>query len=366
MDSKITRRNFIKKTGAAGVGLTVLSSTGAVFGANTKRPHLQRPIIINSHGSVRRNSLGEKGNRSAWSILDSGGSALDAVEKCTNTIELDPNDHSVGYGGLPNAEGIVELDSTVFDGKTYNYGAVGGLRNIVHPSSVARLVMERTDHIMLCAEGALKFAKMHGYKEQNLLTDAARQIWLEWKENLSENDDYFPAKKKGGGGQEEDIPEEELDRGRIHGTVNVIAVDKAGDVAGITSTSGMAWKVPGRLGDSPIIGAGLYGDNIVGGAGATGRGEEVIKTAGSFLLIEFMRNGMSAQKACEAVCQRIIDNYKAIGVNEINFNDKFVALSKEGEIGCSQVRGNRGNPPRVAYMFDGEASTYEGTSIIEV
>ncbi|MCP4726469.1 MAG: N(4)-(beta-N-acetylglucosaminyl)-L-asparaginase, partial [bacterium] len=363
MNSNFTRRGFIK-TGAAGVGLTILSNTGVVFGENTKRPFRQRPILINSHGSNARDSLGERGNRSAWSILDGGGTALDAVEKCTNTIESDPDDSSVGYGGTPNEEGVVQLDSTIFDGKAYNYGAVGCLENIMHPSSVARLVMERTDHIMLVDKGALAFAKMHGFKEENLLTEKSRKRWLAWKENLSDTDDYLPPKETGGDNNDADEEqreyESELWKGRITGTVNVIAVDKTGNISGITSTSGLAWKIPGRLGDSPIIGAGLYGDNAIGGAGATGRGEEVIKTCGSFLLVEFMRNGMSPQQACEAVCQRIIDNYNG----RVNFNDKFVALNKEGELGCAQIRGNR--TPKMACMSDEGHFIFEGKTMIEV
>ncbi|MFC1564177.1 N(4)-(beta-N-acetylglucosaminyl)-L-asparaginase, partial [candidate division KSB1 bacterium] len=345
---------------------TILSNTGVASGKNTKRPYRQRPIIINSHGREERDSLGEQGNRSAWSILDEGGTALDAVEKCTNTIEVDPDDSSVGYGGLPNENGVVQLDATIFDGKTYNYGAVGCLENIKNPSSVARLVMERTDHIMLVDKGALEFAKMHGFKEENLLTEKSRQRWLSWKENLSDQDDWFPPKEEKEGddnkSEEDRQYEEDLWKGRITGTVNVIAVDKTGNIAGITSTSGLAWKIPGRLGDSPIIGAGLYGDNAIGGAGATGRGEEVIKTCGSFLLVEFMRNGMSPQQACEAVCQRIIDNYNG----RVDFSDKFVALNKEGELGCAQIRGNVGSAPKMACMTEGNHFIYEGKTMIEV
>ncbi|MFC1513443.1 isoaspartyl peptidase/L-asparaginase, partial [candidate division KSB1 bacterium] len=148
--------------------------------------------------------------------------------------------------------------------------------------------------------------------------------------------------------------------GRIHGTVNVLSVDSAGDIAGITTTSGLAWKIPGRLGDSPIIGAGLYVDNEVGAAGATGRGEEVIKVCGSFLLVEFMRQGMSPQEACEAVCQRIIDNYDG----NVDFNDKFVALNKDGELGCANVRGREDAPPTLVYMEDGVNKLYIGKNVL--
>ncbi len=357
----LTRRGFLKAGSAAGIGLSFFSNIGAAYGKNTKRKAVDRPIILNSHG--RRFDLGSSGNADGWEILKDGGDCLDAVEKCANTIEVDPEDTSVGYGGLPNEEGVVQLDAQISDGKTYNFGAVGCLENIKTPSSIARLVMERTDHIFIVGQGALRFAKLHGYKEENLLTEKARLRWLEWKENLSDRDDWFPPKDKGeDAGMAADYNEDDYWNGRIHGTVNVLSVDTRGDVAGITTTSGLAWKIPGRVGDSPIIGAGLYVDNAVGAAGATGRGEEVIKTCGSFLLIEFMRQGMSPQKACEAVCQRIIDNYGGV----VDFNDKFVALSKDGEIGCSQIRGRAERPPTLAYCVEGEHKLYTGTNVLTI
>ncbi len=361
MKKKITRRTFLKASGTAGAGLTVLTGTGAVYGNHTKRAVRVRPILMNSHGSMRRGNLGDQGNNSAWPVLREGGAALDAVEKCANTIEVDPDDTSVGYGGLPNEDGVVQLDAQIADGKTYNFGSVGALENIKTPSSVARLVMERTDHIMLVGKGALRFAKLHGFEEENLLTEKARKAWLNWKENLSDTDDWFPPEKKKNDNSSL-LPDEEMytPDGRVHGTVNVIAVDTNGDVAGITTTSGLSYKLSGRLGDSPIIGAGLYVDNRFGGAGATGRGEEVIKTCASFMVVEFMRNGMGPQEACEAMCRRIIDNYGGT----VDFNDKFVALSKEGELGCASIRGSKGSEPHIAYIEDGENKTYTGTFIL--
>jgi len=350
MINKISRRKFFKQSAGLSMGASFISKFPNII---TKKGinRFEGPIIINSHGG--RASLGIKGNEIGWGILSSGGTALDAIEKTTNFIEVDPNDSSVGYGGLPNYEGIVELDASIIDGKTYNMGAVASLRNIKTPSSVARLVMERTDHIFLVAEGALKFAKMHGFKEEDLLTERSRQRWLVWRENLSKTDDYLapPVRK-------------EEDEDRATGTINVLSIDSNGDVAGITSTSGLAFKIPGRVGDSPIIGAGLYVDNKVGAAGATGRGEEVIKVCGSFLLIEFMRNGMSAQEACEAVCKRIIGNYG--GPQNVNFSDKFTAISKNGDLGCASIRGRKNNPPSIAVRDAKGERLYEGTVIIEV
>ena len=184
--------------------------------------------------------------------------------------------------------------------------------------------MERTDHIHLVGKGAQEFAIMHGFKIENLLTEKTRKIWVRWRENLSDKDDYFPPKD-----------ETKLDK-RTTGTINVLGVDSNGDIAGITTTSGLAWKIPGRVGDSPIIGAGLYLDNEVGAVGATGRGEEMIRSCGSFLGVELMRNGLSPQEACEEVCKRIIDING--GISKVDFNDKIVALGKNGEVGCASIR----------------------------
>jgi N4-(beta-N-acetylglucosaminyl)-L-asparaginase len=230
----------------------------------------------------------------AWATLQETESILDAVEIGSNVCELDPTDTSVGYGGLPNERGVVALDASIMYGPTYKCGSVAGLENIKKACSVARLVMERTDHAMLVGAGALEFAKAHGFPEENLLTEESRITWLKWKENLSKDDDWLP-------------PSDGIyhKKDRKGGTINVMGIGMKGDVAGITTTSGLFGKIPGRIGDSPIIGAGLYVDNEVGAAGATGRGEELIRTCGSFLLVEKMRAGMSPQQACEAVIERI-------------------------------------------------------------
>jgi N4-(beta-N-acetylglucosaminyl)-L-asparaginase len=249
-------------------------------------------------------------------------------------VELDPADTSVGYGGLPNEEGVVQLDASVMSGKLRKSGAVGALERIKTPSAVARVVMERSDHVMLVGEGALRFARAHGFQEEDLLTEESRLRWLRWKENLSPDDDWLP-------------PADGIYRdraGRPSGTINVLAVDGAGDVAGCTSTSGLAYKIPGRLGDSPIAGAGLYVDNEVGAAGATGRGEEVIKTCGSFLVVEAMRRGLSPVEACREALQRIVRWTSA----DPDFDVKYVALRRDGEADCVAIRGRAAKPPEAA------------------
>ena len=307
---KWSRREFVRM-GA----MTALAAPALVRGkAQQKSPVA---TIICSRGE----KWGRKVLEPAWQTWLASGSMLDAVEKGANVVELDPEDNSVGYGGLPNEAGVVELDASVMAGPFHQCGAVAGLQNIKTPSSVARLVMERTDHILLVGEGAKQFALAYGFKEENLLTDAARVEWLKWKSNLSSDDDWLPAGEK---------PVE-----RPSGTINVLGVDARGDLFGITTTSGLAYKLPGRVGDSPIIGAGLYLDNEVGAAGATGRGEEVIRTCGSFYAVSKMAQGMSPQEACVAACRRIIEVNRGV----VKFNVKMIALNKAGEAGCAQLLG---------------------------
>jgi N4-(beta-N-acetylglucosaminyl)-L-asparaginase len=310
-----SRRDFFK--GAAGAVLFLDGKKAFSADPLSVAP----PLIVCSRGT----QWGEKVLGPAWKTWEKTGSMMDAVERGANIVELDPEDRSVGYGGLPNEEGVVSLDSCVMHGPTHNCGAVAALEKIKRACSVARLVMERTDHMLLVGDGARRFALAHGFVEENLLTDKARLNWLKWKENLSEKDDWLPPK-------DDDYSYEAYQRPT--GTINVLGVDAGGDVFGITTTSGLAFKIPGRVGDSPIIGAGLYLDNRVGAAGATGRGEEVIRTCGSFLAVELMRQGMHPQKACEEALKRIID----INKGNIDFNVKYIAVDKRGRVGCAQLK----------------------------
>ena len=340
----INRRNFIKTLSALGITLPVMGS-----GAVTPKPAVRKnnPVILCSRGE----SWGKKVLTSGWDILSKNGSLLDAVEKSANITELDPEDTSVGYGGLPNEHGVVQLDASIMYGPTHNCGSVAALEGIKTPCSVARLVMERTDHIHIVGKGAQEFAVAHGFKVENLLTEKSRKIWLQWKENLSDKDDWFPPK------------DGDYDIDRTTGTINVLAVDGNRDIAGITTTSGLAWKIPGRIGDSPIIGAGLYVDNKVGAVGATGRGEELLRSCGSFYGIEQMRAGKSPQEACEAVCQRIIDING--GKDKVDFSDKMVAINKDGEVGCAAIRGSKGREPELAYWSKKGFKVLKGTYLIE-
>lgn len=340
----IDRRKFIKSLSSLGISLPLLRAKSFTNTAQNKK--MNNPIILCSRGKDWAENVLKPG----WDILRKNGSLLDAIEKSANVTELDPRDTSVGYGGLPNEDGVVQLDASIMYGPNHNCGSVAALEGIKTPSSVARLVMERTDHIHLVAEGAQNFARMHGFKIENLLTESTRKIWVKWKENLSDKDDYFPP------------ADGNYDRERTTGTINILAVDKNSDIAGITTTSGLAWKIPGRVGDSPIIGAGLYLDNEVGAVAATGRGEEMIRSCGSFLGVELMRNGRSPQEACEDVCKRIIDING--GPSKVDFNDKIVALSKSGEVGCAAIRGKKGQEPEVATWSKKGLKVTKGTYLI--
>jgi N4-(beta-N-acetylglucosaminyl)-L-asparaginase len=332
--SPISRRQFLHSTAAFTAGSAVATRIPQpAKGAQPVGP--SRPVVIASD-----NGLGATAK--AMAMIQAGADALDAVIAGVNLVEDDPNDTSVGYGGLPNEEGVVELDASVMHGPTGRGGAVAALQNIRNPSKVARLVMERSDHVLLVGVGALRFAKAHGFKEEDLLTDKAREIWLKWKENLSNTDDWLPP---------HDIQTDGVDLyrppfTRHHGTINCNAVDLRGGVSGCTTTSGLAFKLPGRVGDSPILGAGLYVDNEVGAAGSTGRGEANLLACSSAMVVEFMRQGKTPTDACLTACQRIAAQTKMKRLldeqGRPKFDVAFYAITKRGEFGGAALwRGLR-------------------------
>jgi N4-(beta-N-acetylglucosaminyl)-L-asparaginase len=313
------------------------------------------PLIVTSHS----NETGRRAMEIGWEILAAAGRAIDAVENATNEIEVDPEDTSVGYGGLPNEDGVVQLDASIMDGRTYSAGAVASLEGIKTPSSVARLVMDRTDHVMLVGPAALDFAKSFGFEEENLLTERAREEWLKWREERGEHDDWGPPDHLRG------LPETEASRpgpaAHHYGTVNVLAVDANGDVAGITSTSGLSWKIPGRIGDSPIIGAGLYVDNDVGAAGATGRGEDVIKSCATYYIVMRMAAGRTPQQACEDALQMIQRKYRNVNPDFMP-GEKFVAINKAGEVGAASSYED--DAPRMAVRTSEGAHVFTGSNFV--
>jgi len=294
----VKRREFFKKSA---VGL-VASST--IFGGTDIKTNKNNPLILSTW------SHGIPANDAAWDILENNGSPMDAAEAGARVPEADPTITSVGFGGFPDEQGNVTLDSCVMD-HTGNCGSVAFLQNIMHPVSVARKVMEETKHVMIVGEGARQFAISQGFKEIDLLTDESRISWKDWKKE-----------------QREMTPHE------THDTISVLVQDKNGDMAGACTTSGWAYKLHGRIGDSPIIGAGLFVDNEVGCAAATGLGEEVIKTTGSFLVVELMRQGYDPTKACEEALNRVI---KAHNGNP-DFQIGYIALRKDGKIGAACLK----------------------------
>ncbi len=280
---------------------------------------------------------GLRATEKAMAMMAGGADTLDAVVSGVNIVEEDPNDHSVGYGGLPNEDGVVELDSCLMHGPTCRAGSVAALRNIKTPSRVAKLVMERTDHVMLVGEGALRFARAHGFTEVNLLTDESRRIWLKWKEGRSDTDDWIAPPEVGDDAHSAAY----ADLLFTYGTINCCALNGAGDLSGVTTTSGLSYKIPGRVGDSPIIGAGLFVDNTVGAAGSTGRGEAVIKTCGAHTVVEAMRHGMAPVEACLHALQRIVDTTTEPRLKRKdgrpNFDVKFYALARDGRHGAAAI-----------------------------
>jgi len=340
MKDKYSRRDFLK-TGM-GISMATWLTTKNLIGGEQDTGRMR---VAASGNGIRATEKGMK-------LLKQGQDPLDAVIAGVNIVEDDPNDISVGYGGLPNEQGVVELDASVMHGPTHNGGAVASLRNIKNPSKVAKLVMERTDHALLVGKGALKFAKAHGFKEEDLLTDKSRKIWLRRKELLSDRDYWFPPKS-------EKLEPELQSYLRHHGTINCIAIDAKGNLAGVTTTSGFFFKIPGRVGDSPIIGAGLYVDNDVGAAGSTGRGEANILNCGSYQVVDFMRRGFSPEEACLKALERIADKSKLCprllsedGLPRFGLN--FYAINKKGEYGGASMRSGR----RFA-VHDGKENRFE-------
>ncbi len=282
---------------------------------------LNKPIVISTW------DFGVAANQAAWAVLVANGNAIDAVEQGVRVPEADPKNHSVGLGGYPDRDGKVTLDASIMD-HNGGCGSVAALEHIVHAISVARLVMDKTPHVMLAGNGALQFALGQGFKKENLLTEDAAAAYKEWllksaykPEINTENKTSTPKNLKGGAYN--------------HDTIGMLAIDSKGNLSGACTTSGMAFKLAGRVGDSPIIGAGLYIDNLIGGATSTGVGEEVIRIVGSFLVVELMRQGFSPDQACKEAVMRIIrkrlDTAKEIQVG-------FLALNKKGEYGSFAIQ----------------------------
>jgi N4-(beta-N-acetylglucosaminyl)-L-asparaginase len=348
-----SRRRFFLTSlaGSAAAGVTNLfaRATPAAAASNGSRlatPATQgkRPVIISSANGV--NALGR-----GMDILKKGGDTLDAVVAVVTVVEDDPNDDSVGYGGLPNEQGEVELDASVMHGPTHRAGSVASVRRIKNVARLAKTVMERTNHVMIVGDGARRFAVDEGFEEMNLLTEHSRKLWLAWKASTSFNwrpGIDSPEWKEKLSAIFSNTPEDQAlmayaERVIAHpptGTIPCMAVSEKGDISATTTTSGLAWKIPGRVGDSPIIGAGCCVDNEVGAAGSTGKGEENIKISGGHTIIEMMRKGMSPTDACLEALARIARNYNNDKKKLATFHIFFYALNKDGAHGAASLWQN--------------------------
>jgi N4-(beta-N-acetylglucosaminyl)-L-asparaginase len=360
-----TRRKFFATTVAG----SALASTSKLFGnafslpiASSMAPGGKRPLIISSANGVHAIGKG-------MDILKSGGDTLDAVIAAVTVVEDDPNDDSVGYGGLPNEEGVVELDASVMHGPTRRAGSVASVQRIKNVARLAKTVMERTNHVMIVGDGARRFAVDEGFEEMNLLTEHSRKIWLAWKARTSFN--WRPGvdspEWKAAVAQIFDNNHEQMDYAMKvidhppTGTINCLSVNEKGEVSGTTTTSGLAWKIPGRVGDSPVIGAGLFVDGDVGAAGSTGKGEENIKISGGHTIVELMRKGTKPSDACLEALGRVVRNYNGDKQKLGTFQITFYALNKDGEYGAASLWKAAHDPNRIAHfaVHDGSEARLE-------
>src|SRR5277367_4533427 len=385
----ITRRGFIGSAVAASLAAKVNASgaSGQSAGKFDTSQQGKRPIIVSANNGI-------KYIEDAFIFLKAGGDTLDAVLRVVKGPEDDPNDTSVGLGGLPNEEGVVELDACCMHGPTRRAGSVGGVRNIKNVSLVTKAVMDHTGHVMLAGEGAERFAVAVGFPRENLLTDHSRKIWLLWKEYHS-NEDWWGPGLDDPRWQPPDIkPQAEMRQDRfrrleeraaelgiahelradaVHkvlfpptGTIHCSALNEKGEISGCTTTSGLAYKLPGRLGDSPIIGAGCYTDQDVGSAGATGAGEENIKIAGAHTIVENMRHGMSPHEAGMDALKRIVRNYNGDMIKLRYMDMTYYILRKDGAYAgvCLWEGYSPGNPHRFV-VHDGTLREEVATPLLK-
>ncbi len=357
MKPTISRRNFVAAAGfgaLAGPSLLARSTAAApdpapqVLTRNSVKP----VVIAPANGNHSKDAEGLTCVAKAFKLMTAGADPLDAIIAGVNIVELDPEDTSVGYGGLPNADGVLQLDCSMMHGPLRRAGAVAALEGVRTPSLVAKAVMENTDHLLLAGQGAQDFARHMGFKiERDLGTEKSRRLWLEWKRR-TDPEHYLNPKQRSEAWHRAGlamVDEGLIDPWHFYGTINCDAVNSKGEVCGVTSTSGLAWKVPGRVGDSPIFGAGLYVDAEVGAAGSSGRGEANLFSLGSFLVIEGMRHGMSPKDAGMAALQRVLANTIEKRLlnhrGKPNFDVTYYALNTRGDYACVSLYELAGNRP---------------------
>jgi N4-(beta-N-acetylglucosaminyl)-L-asparaginase len=334
-NKKLNRRQFV----AASTGAGMLATTQGFGAAPQILSRGATPVVVASaNGTRSRDSEGLSCVAKAFNMMTAGSDVLDACIAGVNIVELDPEDTSVGYGGLPNADGVVQLDASVMHGPKKTGGAVAALEGVRTPSLVAKKVMEETDHALLVGKGAQEFTRAMGFTiEDHLITPKARELYLEWKRR-TDPQHYIPLKDRADIGWKvamEMVAEGKIDPDHVYGTINCNAVNAKGEICGTTTTSGLAWKIPGRVGDSPIFGAGLYVDGDVGAAGSTGRGESNLLSLASFIVVESMRQGMHPKDAgmtalkrikAQTVARRLLNSH-----GNPNFGVNFYILNAKGE-----------------------------------
>ncbi|HEX7420447.1 MAG TPA: N(4)-(beta-N-acetylglucosaminyl)-L-asparaginase [Thermoanaerobaculia bacterium] len=342
MSNKVSRRDFIATTAVAGAAVTAFAQAPSVIRSGV------RPVVVSSaNGNKFKNGGTQTAVEKAFSMITGGSDVLDAVIAGVNIVELDPLDDSVGYGGLPNAEGVVQLDSSCMHGPKKRAGAVAAIEGVRTPSLVARAVADLTDHHLIVGKGAQDFARNLGFKiEDDLNTPHSRELWLEWKRRIDPS--HYPDPKTraeaGDRARRAMVAEGLIDREHVYGTINCDGVNAKGEVCGVTTTSGLSWKIPGRVGDSPILGAGLYVDGDVGAAGSTGRGEANLYNLSSFMIVENMRRGMHPKDAGLDVLRRIkantIEKRLQTANGNPNFHLSFYIINAKGEYaGVSMYEG---------------------------
>jgi N4-(beta-N-acetylglucosaminyl)-L-asparaginase len=344
MNESQDRRQFLKASSLAGIGTVGVLS--GVSSAHTQQPDPQASKLWTApkHAVSISSGNGVPAVRRAVERINNGDDPVLGVVDGVGIVEADPNDMTVGYGGLPNERGVVQLDSSVMHGPTHKAGSVACIENIMHPAAVALKVLQTTDHVMIVGKGAYEFARAHGFPHEELLTDKARKAWLRWKQSQSDRDDWLDpdqmdwdpeGTKVGNNGQQEPLP-------FTYGTIHCAAVNTRGDVSACTTTSGLSYKIPGRVGDSPIVGAGMFVDNEVGSAGATGRGEAVIQSCGSFAIVHAMGMGMDPTEACLHVLKKIVSNSRRQkrlmrDAQRPGFNVVMYALRRDGKHGSAAM-----------------------------
>jgi N4-(beta-N-acetylglucosaminyl)-L-asparaginase len=368
----MNRRAFVAVAGVGALsGPALFSAAGAPQVPSRKN---SRPVVMAAaNGNISKDAKGLTCVAKAFRMIVAGADVLDAAVAGVNIVELDPEDTSVGYGGLPNADGVVQLDASVMHGPRKQAGAVACLEGVRTPSLVAKKVMEETDHILLVGQGAQQFARSMGFKiEADLNTEKSRKLWLEWKRRT--DPEHYPNPKDRAEAWHraglEMVAEGLIDPDHFYGTINCNVVNATGEIAGVTTTSGLAWKIPGRVGDSPILGAGLYVDGAVGAAGSTGRGEANLLSLGSFAIVEAMRNGTSPKDAGMAALKRVVANTmeKRLlnGRGRPNFNVVYYVVNAAGDYAVTSLYESSGKQPeRYAICIDNHPRTERAEALFE-